>query len=59
MKITGLHVHMCHFPLPAPFAPSWLAGFPQTTNGCAIYRIQTDEGIEGTTASPLIADACR
>src|ERR687887_1276602 len=59
MKITGLRVHMCHFPLPAPFAPSWLAGFPQTTNGCAIYRIQTDEGIEGITASPLIADEAK
>jgi D-galactarolactone cycloisomerase len=59
MKITGLRVHLCHFPLPSPFAPSWLAGFPQATNGCAIFRIQTDEGIEGVSASPLIADEAK
>ena len=59
MKITGIRVQLCHFPLPAPFNPSWLAGFPQATNGCAIYRIQTDAGIEGVTASPLIADEAK
>jgi len=59
VKITGIRVHLCHFPLPAPFQPSWLAGFPSTTNGCAIYRVQTDQGIEGVSASPLIADEAR
>src|SRR5438132_5901241 len=59
MRITGIRVHLCHFPLPATFSPSWLAGFPQASNGCAIYRIQTDEGIEGVTASPLVADEAR
>ena len=59
MKITGIRAHLCHFPLPAMFSPSWLAGFPAMSNGCAIYRIQTDEGIEGVTASPLIGDEAR
>jgi len=59
MKITGIRVHLCHFPLPAMFSPSWLAGFPAMSNGCAIYRIQTDEGIEGVSASPLIGDEAR
>src|SRR5205807_4398304 len=59
MKITGIRVQLCHFPLPEPFSPSWLAGFPQASNGCAIYRVQTDEGIEGVSASPLIADEAK
>jgi D-galactarolactone cycloisomerase len=59
MKITGIRVKLCHFPLPQPFSPSWLSGFPQASNGCAIYRVQTDEGIEGISASPLIADEAK
>lgn len=59
MKITGLRVHLCHFPLPEQYSPSWLPGFPLATNGCAIFRIQTDEGIEGVSATPLIADEAK
>lgn len=59
MKITGIRLHLCHFPLPATFSPSWLPGFPMSTNGCAIYRLQTDEELEGVTASPLIADEAK
>jgi len=59
MKITGIRAHLCHFPLPAMFSPSWLAGFPAMSNGCVIYRIQTDEGVEGVTAGPLIGDEAR
>jgi len=59
MKITGVRVHLCHFPLPETFSPSWLPGFPMATNGCAIVRLQTDEGIEGVSASPLIADEAK
>jgi len=59
MKITGIRLQLCHFPLPETFFPTWLPGFPMNTNGVAIYRIQTDEGIEGITAGPLIADEGR
>lgn len=59
MKITGVRVHLCHFPLPEPFSPSWRPGFPQTTNGVAIFRIQTDEGLEGVSAGVLVADEAR
>src|SRR5438094_4830130 len=59
MMSTVIRLKLSHFPFPAPFAPSWLAGFPQGSNGCAIYRLQTDEGIEGITASPLIADEAK
>lgn len=59
LKITGVRVQLCHFPLPETFSPSWLPGFPMATNGCAIIRLQTDEGIEGVSASPLIADEAK
>ncbi|HEV3475793.1 MAG TPA: mandelate racemase/muconate lactonizing enzyme family protein [Actinomycetota bacterium] len=59
MKITGVRVHLCHFPLAEPFAPSWLPGFPLATNGCAIVRIQTDEGLEGVSAGVLLADEAK
>lgn len=59
MKITGVRVHLCHFPLPEMFQPSWFPGFPMMTNGCAIFRVQTDEGIEGVTATILIADEAK
>jgi L-alanine-DL-glutamate epimerase-like enolase superfamily enzyme len=59
MKITGVRVQLCHFPLPETFSPSWLPGFPMQTNGCAIFRLQTDEGIEGVSAAPLIADEAK
>lgn len=59
MKITGIRVHLCHFPLPEMFQPTWLPGLPLTTNGCAIFRIQTDEGIEGVSASFLLADEAK
>ena len=59
MKITGIRVHLCHFPLPEPFSPSWLPGFPLSTNGCAIIRLQTDEGLEGVSAGVLLADEAK
>jgi D-galactarolactone cycloisomerase len=59
VKITGIRVHLCHFPLPEQFSPSWLPGFPLSTNGCAIVRLQTDEGLEGVSAGILLADEAK
>jgi D-galactarolactone cycloisomerase len=59
VKITGIRVHLCHFPLPETFSPSWLPGFPLSTNGCAIVRLQTDEGLEGVSAGVLLADEAK
>lgn len=59
MKITGIRVQLCHFPLPETFSPSWLPGFPLNTNGCAIVRLQTDEGLEGVSAGILLADEAK
>ncbi len=51
MKITGAEAYLCHFPLPAPFYPSWIPGVSQMNNSCLIVRLITDEGIDGFTAS--------
>ena len=59
MRISGIRVHLCHFPLPAPFRPSWIPGFPMSMNSCAIYRLTTDEGLEGISAGVAFADEAR
>ncbi len=59
MKITGIRVHLCHFPLAEPFHPSWIPGFPMSMNTCVIYRLQTDEGLEGIAAGVAFADEAR
>ena len=59
MKITGIRVQLCHFPLPAPFTPSWIPGFPMPMNSCVIYRLQTDEGLEGVAAGIAFADEAK
>ncbi|MFN2525289.1 MAG: mandelate racemase/muconate lactonizing enzyme family protein [Actinomycetota bacterium] len=45
-------VELYHFsaPLPAPFHPSWIPGFPQTENRCTLIRVITDQGVEGWSA---------
>ncbi len=36
MKIVGIVAHLCHFPLPKPFYPSWTPGYPQGRNSAFI-----------------------
>ncbi len=55
MVITDIHCYVCHFPLTAPFRPSWIPGYEQTTNGAVIIRVFTDEGIEGACAGVAFA----
>ena len=50
MKITEIDFYLCHYPLSAPFMPSWIPGFPQHNNSCLICVVKTDEGIEGYSA---------
>ena len=49
-------VELYHFssPLPAPFHPSWIPGFPQTENRATLVRVVTEDGIEGWSAGPAI-----
>lgn len=53
--ITDIRCYICHFPLPAPFRPSWIPGFEQTTNGAVLVRVLTDEGIEGACSGVAFA----
>ena len=59
MKIERIDAWMCHFPLPAPFSPSWVPGLASQNNSCVIYRIVTDEGLEGITGWIAFADEAR
>jgi L-alanine-DL-glutamate epimerase-like enolase superfamily enzyme len=59
MKIERIDAWICHFPLPAPFSPSWVPGLASQNNSCVIYRIATDEGLEGIAGWIAFADEAR
>lgn len=48
-RIELFHVAV---PLPAPFYPSWIPGFPQVENRFDLLRVITDDGVEGFAAGP-------
>ncbi len=50
-RIELFHVAV---PLPAPFYPSWIPGFPQTENRFTLIRVRTDEGVVGYSAGPAM-----
>ncbi|HVL80353.1 MAG TPA: mandelate racemase/muconate lactonizing enzyme family protein [Actinomycetota bacterium] len=50
MRIEKIEAWICHFPLPAPFAPSWVPGVPSEANSCVVYRITTSDGVQGAAA---------
>ncbi|MHB8510785.1 MAG: mandelate racemase/muconate lactonizing enzyme family protein [Actinomycetota bacterium] len=59
MKIDRIDAWICHFPLPAPFSPSWVPGLANPNNSCVVYRLMTDEGLEGYTAFVALADEAK
>jgi D-galactarolactone cycloisomerase len=59
MKIVGVVAHLCHFPLPTPFYPSWIPGYPQGRNSALIVQLQTDEGITGISAGVVFLDEAK
>lgn len=59
MKIERIDAWICHFPFPEPFHPAWVPGLPSPMNSCVIYRLATDEGLEGYTAFVAFADEAR
>jgi L-alanine-DL-glutamate epimerase-like enolase superfamily enzyme len=59
MKIDRIDAWICHFPLPAPFSPSWVPGLASQANSCVVYRIGTDEGLEGYAGWVAFADEPR
>ncbi|MFA5890595.1 MAG: mandelate racemase/muconate lactonizing enzyme family protein [Actinomycetota bacterium] len=59
MKIERIDAWLCHFPWPQPFSPSWVPGLASPANSCVVYRLVTDEGLEGITAFIAFADEAR
>lgn len=59
MKIERIDAWVCRFPLPKPFHPSWIPGVPEEHNTCAIYRITTDDGVEGIGAGLAVFEEAR
>lgn len=51
-RIELWHVRV---PLPKPFYPSWIPGFPQTENRFDLIRIDTDDGVQGWAAGPAMS----
>jgi D-galactarolactone cycloisomerase len=50
MRIIGVQVRLLEYPLPTPFYPSWLPGYPQTAHRMNLLTLETDEGIRGYAA---------
>lgn len=50
-RIELFHVSI---PLPTPFYPSWIPGFPQTENRFTLIRVITESGVEGFSAGPAL-----
>src|SRR6266566_123366 len=59
MKIERIDAWICHFPFPQPFHPAWVPGLASPANSCVIYRLVTDEGLEGYTAFAAFADEAK
>ena len=59
MKITDLEAYLCHYPLPDTFYPTWIPGYPQSSNSCLILILKTDEGIEGYCATVGFLDEAK
>lgn len=55
MKITGIELWHVAVPLPRPFYPSWIPGYPQTENRFTVVRVETASGLVGFSAGPALA----
>jgi L-alanine-DL-glutamate epimerase-like enolase superfamily enzyme len=50
MKIDRIELFHVVIPLPKPFYPSWIPGYPQTVNRFTLARLSTDGGVQGLAA---------
>jgi L-alanine-DL-glutamate epimerase-like enolase superfamily enzyme len=50
MKIDRIELFHVAIPLPKPFYPSWIPGYPQTENRFTLLRVTTDDGVQGLAA---------
>lgn len=59
MTIERVDAWVCRFPLPKPFHPSWVPGSASESNDCVIFRVTTDDGIEGVSATIAVLEEAR
>jgi L-alanine-DL-glutamate epimerase-like enolase superfamily enzyme len=50
MKVDRIELFHVAIPLPKPFYPAWIPGYPQTANRFTLLRLTTDEGVKGVAA---------
>ena len=50
MKIDRIELFHVAIPLPKPFHPAWIPGYPQTVNRFTLLRLTTDDGVQGLAA---------
>lgn len=54
-RITRIELFHAEVPLPAPFRPAWIPGYPQTANSFTLLRLTTGDGRVGHAAGPAFA----
>lgn len=55
MHIKDIELYSVSIPLPDTFFPSWVPGYPQTSNTMTLVRVKTDDpDIEGISAAPAL-----
>lgn len=50
MKIDRIELFHVSIPLPKPFHPAWIPGYPQTENRFTLMRLTTEDGVQGLAA---------
>lgn len=50
MKVDRIELFHVAIPLPKPFYPAWIPGYPQTVNRFTLVRVTTDDGVQGVAA---------
>jgi len=53
-QISRIELYHVAIPLPQPFYPSWIPGYPQRENRFDLIRIITRSGLEGWSAAPAM-----
>jgi len=49
-RIDRIELFHVAIPLPKPFYPSWIPGYPQTVNRFNLLRLTTEDGVQGLAA---------
>ncbi|WP_033819189.1 mandelate racemase/muconate lactonizing enzyme family protein [Kitasatospora sp. MBT63] len=52
--LSRIELYHVSVPLPVPFRPAWIPGYPQTHNRFDLIRLVTDDGVEGWSAGPAM-----